>query len=140
MRGRGMLASVTTSAATLPRTRKLGDRLGDGILYGLTATAAVLGVLIVGAIVWRIAAGAWPAVKLFHLDFLWHNEWNPVTNQFGARDLMIGTILTSFGAMLLAAPLSIAIGLYLSELAPSSLRGLVGTLIEMLAAVPSVVV
>jgi phosphate transport system permease protein len=131
---------VTASAATLPRTRKRGDRLGDRILYGVTAAASLVGVLIVGAIVWRVAAGAWPAVKVFHLDFLWENEWNPVTNKFGARDLMIGTVVTAFGAMLLAAPLSIAIGLFLSELAPPSVRGPVGTLIEMLAAVPSVVV
>jgi phosphate transport system permease protein len=131
---------VTATAATLARTRKRGDRFGDAILYGLTAAASLVGVLIVGAIVWRVADGAWPAVKLFHLGFLWHNEWNPVTNRFGARDLIIGTVITSFGALLLAAPLSIAIGLFLSELAPASVRGPVGTLIEMLAAVPSVVV
>ena len=131
---------VTATAATLARTRKRGDRFGDGILYGLTAAASVVGVLIVGAIVWRVADGAWPAIKVFQLGFLWHNEWNPVTSRFGARDLILGTVITSFGAMLLAAPLSIAIGLFLSELAPSSVRGPVGTLIEMLAAVPSVVV
>ncbi len=131
---------MTSTAATLARTRKRGDRLGDGVLYALTAAASIVGVLIVGAIIWRVADGAWPAVKLFHLGFLWHNEWNPVTNRFGARDLILGTVVTSFGAMLLAAPLSIAIGLFLSELAPPSLRGPVGTLIEMLAAVPSVVV
>src|SRR5262249_55645741 len=97
-------------------------------------------VLAVAAIIWRIFDGAWPAFKVFHLDFLWTNTWNPVTSQFGARDLIIGTIVTSFGALLLAAPLSIAIGLFLSELAPPSVRGPIGTLIEMLAAVPSVVI
>jgi phosphate transport system permease protein len=131
---------VTATAATLARTRKRGDRLGDGALYGLTAAASLVGVLIVAAIVWRVAAGAWPAIKVFHLGFLWQNDWNPVTSHFGARDLILGTVITSFGAMLLAAPLSIAIGLFLSELAPSSVRGPIGTLIEMLAAVPSVVV
>ena len=114
--------------------------MGDVVLYGLTGAASLIGVLIVAAIVWRVADGAWPAIKAFHLGFLWHNDWNPVTNRFGARDLIIGTVVTSFGAMLLAAPLSIAIGLFLSELAPQRVRGPVGTLIEMLAAVPSVVV
>ena len=61
-------------------------------------------------------------------------------NQYGARDLIIGTVVTSFGAMLLAAPLSVAIGLFLSELAPPAIRTPIGTLIDMLAAVPSVVV
>ena len=79
-------------------------------------------------------------MKAFHVSFIWHNDWNAVTNQFGARDLIIGTVVTSFGAMLLAAPLSIAIGLFLSELAPPIVRGPIGTLIEMLAAVPSVVI
>jgi phosphate transport system permease protein len=124
----------------LRSTRGLGDRLGDRVLYGLTALASLIAVGAVAAIVWRVAAGAWPAIKVFHADFLWTNDWNPVTSQFGARDLIIGTIVTSFGAVLIAAPVSIAIGLFLSELAPPSVRGPIGTLIEMLAAVPSVVV
>jgi phosphate transport system permease protein len=139
-----MLATVEAAAApgsnVLRRTRRAGDRIGDSLLHGLTALASLVGVLIVFAIIWRVTDGAWPAIKAFHLSFLWHNEWNAVTSRFGARDLIIGTVVTSFGAMLLAAPLSIAIGLFLSELAPPSIRGPIGTLIEMLAAVPSVVV
>lgn len=109
------------------------------MLYALTAAAALAAVLVVAAIVWRVAAGAWPAVKAYQLAFLWHAQWNPVTSQFGARELIIGTLVTSFGAMVLAAPLSIGIGLFLSELAPPAVRAPIGTLIEMLAAVPSVV-
>src|SRR5690349_489784 len=138
-----MLARVEAAsipAGTLPRTRHRGDRVGDGLLYGLTALAAILGILVIAAIVWRVADGAWPAIRAYKLAFLWHDEWNAVTSKFGARDLIIGTLVTSFGAMLLAAPLSIAIGLFLSELAPPAVRGPVGTLIEMLAAVPSVVI
>jgi phosphate transport system permease protein len=133
-------AASVTSPGALRRTRGAGDRVGDRVLYGLTALAAAIGLVVVAAIVWRVADGAWPAIRVFHLDFLWNNEWNPVVNKFGARDLMIGTVVTSFGAVLLAAPLSIAIGLFLSELAPPAIRGSVGTLIEMLAAVPSVVI
>jgi len=133
-------AASVTAPEGLPRTRPFADRLGDRVLYGLTALAALISVATVAAIIWRVAAGAWPAIKVFHADFLWTNQWNPVTSQFGARDLIIGTIVTSFGAVLIAAPVSIAIGLFLSELAPPSVRGPVGTLIEMLAAVPSVVV
>jgi phosphate transport system permease protein len=132
-------ASVQNAPVGLHRTRRRGDRVGDGVLYGLTALASIVGLLVVAAIVWRVADGAWPAMRVFRLGFVWHNDFNPVTSKFGARDLIIGTVVTSFGAMLLAAPLSIAIGLFLSELAPPSLRGPVGTLIEMLAAVPSVV-
>jgi len=126
--------------AELPRTRRAGDRIGDGAFYALSALAALIGVVVVFAIVWRVADGAWPAIKLFHLSFIWHNEWNAPLNRYGARDLIIGTVVTSFGAMLLAGPLSIAIGLFLSELAPPAVRTPIATLIDMLAAVPSVVV
>jgi len=140
-----MLARVEAAsipAAPLPRTRRLGDRIGDGLLYGLTALAAILGVLVVFAIIWRVADGAWPAIKFFKLGFVYHNVWNVNLNggSFGARDLIIGTVVTSFGAMLLSGPISIAIGLFLSELAPPAVRAPVGTLIDMLAAVPSVVI
>src|SRR5947199_3115835 len=139
-----MLPRVEAASVTAPgglrSTRGVGDRLGDRVLYGLTALACLIGVLIVAAIAWRVADGAWPAIRTFHLAFIWHNEWNPVTSKFGARDLIIGTVVTSFGAVILAAPLSIAIGLFLSELAPPAVRGPIGTLVEMLAAVPSVVI
>jgi len=132
-------AATVPGEPVLRNTRGAGDRVGDGLLYGLTALASVLGLVVVAAIVWRVADGAWPAVKVFKLAFVWHDEWNPVTSKFGARDLLIGTVVTSFGAMLLAGPLAIAIALFLSELAPPSIRGPIGTLIDMLAAVPSVV-
>ena len=135
-----MEAASVPAASRLPRTRRPTDRIGDAALYGLTAFAAAVGLLIVAAIIWRVADGAWPAIRVFGIGFVWHNEFNPVTSKFGARDLIIGTVVTSFGAVLLAAPLSVAIGLFLSELAPPSVRGPVGTLIEMLAAVPSVVI
>jgi phosphate transport system permease protein len=131
---------LSLAGDALAPTRTLRDRGGDRVLAGLTAAAAGLCVLIVALIVWRVVDGAWPAIRAFHLGFLWHNVWNPVTSRFGARDFVIGTIVTSFGAVLLAGPLSIAIGLFLSELAPRSIRGPIGTLVEMLAAVPSVVV
>jgi phosphate transport system permease protein len=135
-----MEATTVPTPAGLRRTRRRGDRVGDGVLHALTAVAAVIGVAIVFAIIWRVADGAWPAIKAFKLHFLWATEWNAPLNKFGARDFIIGTVVTSFGAMLLAAPLSIAIGLFLSELAPRAIRGPVGTLVELLAAVPSVVV
>jgi phosphate transport system permease protein len=127
-------------ATPLRSTRKLGDRIGDGALAALTALAAALSVLVVAAIVWRVVDGAWPAIRAFHLAFVWHDGWNATTNVFGARDFVIGTLVTSFGAMLLSAPLSIAIALFLSELAPPAIRVPVGALVDMLAAVPSVVV
>jgi phosphate transport system permease protein len=138
-----MLARMEAGAApssSLLRTRHPFDRLGDGLLYGLTALAAFLALLTIAAIVWKVAEGAWPAVRHFGIGFVWSATWNPVTGVFGARWFIVGTLLTSFGAILLAAPLSIAIGLFLTELAPPAIRAPISSLVEMLAAVPSVVV
>ena len=139
----GKLAPVETAADppnVLRRTRHVADRIGDTALYILTGLAAVVAMLIIAAIIYKVVEGAWPAMRHFGIGFVWHKTWNPVTEVFGAREFIIGTLVTSFGALLLAAPLSIAIGLFLSELAPPAIRGPVGSLIEMLAAVPSVVI
>ena len=126
--------------SVLRRTRHLVDRVGDAALHTLAAAAAVLAMLIIAAIVWKVVEGAWPAIRHFGIGFVWHKPWNPVTEVFCAREFILGTLVTSFGALLIAAPLSIAIGLFLSELAPQAIRGPLGALIEMLAAVPSVVI
>jgi phosphate transport system permease protein len=136
---------VETAAAppnVLRRTRHVADRIGDATLYGLTGLAALIAMLIIAAIIWKVVDGAWPAVRHFGIGFVWHGTWNPVIGReaYGARNFIIGTLVTSFCAMLIAAPLSIAIGLFLSELAPNAIRGPIGSLVEMLAAVPSVVV
>jgi phosphate transport system permease protein len=134
------MAAVAAPSSGLRRTRRRLDRFGDLGLYALTAFASLLIMLIIAAIIWKVVEGAWPAIGHFGIGFVWHSTWNPVTGVFGAREFILGTVVTSFGAMLLAAPLSIAIGLFLSELAPPVIRGPIGALIQMLAAVPSVVI
>jgi phosphate transport system permease protein len=128
--------------AGLRRTRHFGDRLGDNALRGLTGAAAVIAMLVIAAIAWKVVDGSWPAIREFGLPFVWHGTWNPVFGHeaYGARNFIIGTLVTSFAAMVIAAPLSIAIGLFLTELAPPAIRAPIASLVEMLAAVPSVVV
>jgi phosphate transport system permease protein len=143
--GCGKLPRVEASAVpsdVLRRTRRITDRIGDKVLYVLTGVAAVVAMLIIAAIIYKIVEGAWPAMRHFGLSFVWHGTWNPVIGReaYGARNFIIGTLVTSGCAMLIAAPLSIAIGLFLSELAPNAIKGPIGSLVEMLAAVPSVVV
>src|SRR5579862_339193 len=137
-----MEAASVPEPSVLRRTRHLADRIGDSGLFGISGLAAALALFIIAAIIWRVADGAWPAIRHFGISFVWHGAWNPVIGReaYGARNFIIGTVVTSFGAILISAPLSIAIGLFLSELAPPSIRGPIGTLIDMLAAVPSVVV
>src|SRR5206468_1363776 len=103
--------------------------------------AAALGALVrVGLLVYKVFAEAWPAITHWGFGFLVHGVWDPNKQIFGALYFIYGTLLTSLFAVLIAGPISIAIGLYLSELAPRGIRGIVGSLVEMLAAVPSVVI
>ena len=137
-----MEAAAAASQSVLRRTRHVADRIGDNALRGLTGAAAILALLVIAAIIYKVVEGAWPAIRHFGLPFLWHGTWNPVIGRetYGARNFIIGTIVTSFGAILLSAPLSIAIGLFLTELAPNAIRAPIASMVEMLAAVPSVVV
>jgi phosphate transport system permease protein len=125
------------SAQPLPARRR---RLGDPILRGVTGAGALGCLVLVGLIVYEVFRLAWPAIGDLGLPFVWHRTWDPIHQHFGALDFIFGTVYTSFFALLIAGPISIAIGLYLSELAPRAVRGAVGTLVEMLAAVPSVVI
>jgi phosphate transport system permease protein len=121
-------------------TRSIGDRFGDLSLYGLTAGAAFAAVALVGLLVYELIHQSRPAIEKFGLGFVTSRAWDPVKNEFGALDFIWGTLYTSAIAVLLAAPLSIAIALFLSELAPRGVRDVLGALIEMLAAIPSVVI
>lgn len=119
--------------------RRLGDRIGDAAIYALTAAAAAAALAVLIAITWKVFQLAWPAISKYGLGFLTHQGWDTIHNDFGALDLIWGTAITSFGALLIAAPVSIAIGLYLSELAPRGVRTVIASLVELLAAIPSVV-
>jgi phosphate transport system permease protein len=131
--------SAVPSSQALPTRRRLGDRFGDLALHLLTGFAAAGAVALLVAIAWKIFDIAWPAISKFGLGFVTHQGWDVAKNQFAALDFIWGTAITSFLALLIATPISIAIGLYLSELAPRGLRSLVASLVELLAAIPSVV-
>jgi phosphate transport system permease protein len=126
-------------AGALKSRRSLADRAGDFSFRWITAGAAVGAVALIALIIYKVVDGARPAISMFGVGFIWHQTWNAVTNQFGALDFLLTTIYVTGAAVLIAAPVAIAIGLYLSELAPRGVRGVVGTLVEMLAAIPSVV-
>lgn len=96
----------------------------------------------VGALVfsaYEIVDHARPAISKFGLGFLFSTEWLPNFGVFGAGTLLYGTLVSSFFALLIGAPIAIAIGLYLSLLAPKGVRGAISPLVEMLAAIPSVI-
>ena len=94
----------------LASRRRLIDRIGDTALHLLTGAAALFSIVISAAIAYGCIYGAWPAIQAFGLPFVWHQDWNPVTNEFGALAFLYGTAVTSFAAVLIAGPLAIAIG------------------------------
>jgi phosphate transport system permease protein len=128
--------------ASRPRSgdrRRSLDRLGDGVLSGVCALAALLAIAVLLTIGYQIVHGASPAISKLGLGFVTDTEWQPTFGVFGAGTLLFGTAVSSFFALLLGAPIAISIGLYLSLLAPKGLRILISPLVEMLAAIPSVI-
>ena len=112
-----------------------GDRVFRTLL---TAAAAVLPVLL-GFLVLELWGGSRLAIERFGLDFVTSTTWDPVAEEFGARPLIFGTLLSSLVALCIAVPLSLGVAIYLTEFAPKGLRQPVAFLISLLAAIPSVV-
>lgn len=119
------------------RWRRLNT--GDLLFRKLTATAAAVVLVLIGALVLALAVGAAPAWHAFGFPFLVTENWNPVTQEFGALAPIYGTLVTSTIALLVAVPVGFAIGLYLTELCPRRLRPSIGIAIELLAGIPSII-
>jgi phosphate transport system permease protein len=135
------VAAVSAFPATqaLAGKRRLRDRLGDRLLFLLTLLASLIAIVAMIAIAYKVFHGAWLAISKYGLGFLTSSAWDVNKAAFGALPGLYGTAITSFFALLIAGPLAIAIALFLSELAPRAVRGVIGPLVEMLAAIPSVV-
>lgn len=132
-------ATPPVSALLAGKGRGIVDRFGDRALYVLTLAAALLSVAIVLGLAYKIVDEASSAFSTFGFGFLTSSDFDPVKGNFGAADFIYGTVVSSFGALLLATPISIAIALFLTELAPRSSRTAIGTLVELLAGIPSVI-
>ncbi len=124
-----------TAAQLMPAPSKLGDIFGKW----LTRTMAFSIFALIALIVVSLVIGALPTLKQFGLGFITGSSWNPVTEKFGALPFIYGTLLSSLIALLIAVPLSVASAVYLTELAPLWIRQPLTSLIEMLAAIPSVI-
>ena len=109
-------------------------------LFALAAQSAAwvtLGLLF--GIIVSLVIGAWPAIREFGLGFLFSTDWDPVEDKYGGLVMIYGTLMTSFIALLIAVPVSFGIALFLTELSPAWLKRPLGTAIELLAAIPSIV-
>jgi len=128
-----MVSSPGTGPALHGRNR--GDRMYRGIVTGL----ALLLPLLLATIVVELFISSLPAIKKFGLGFLWTSVWDPVAEIYGAAPMIFGTLVSSLLGLLIAVPLSLGVAIFLTEFAPKWMRQPVAFLVELLAAVPSVV-
>ncbi|MEP6943735.1 MAG: phosphate ABC transporter permease subunit PstC [Betaproteobacteria bacterium] len=121
-----------------PRSITSG-RWQDALFERTTMFFALLVLLLLAAILGSLVYGALPALEKFGPSFFFTNAWNPVTKQFGALAPIYGTLVTSGIALLIGIPVSFGIALFLTEMCPPMLKRPLGTAVELLAAIPSII-
>jgi phosphate transport system permease protein len=128
--------SAARGAAPVPGPReRAGDRLFRMTLTGLSGIILLLAL----ALAWQLGSSSRETWKTFGPSFLWHTTWDPVSGVFGALPFLFGTAVTSLAALLIAVPLGVGSAVFLTELAPPRLAEALCFVIELLAAVPSVI-
>ena len=133
--GAGMIESK--HVVMHPAMRK--QRMQDFIFHKVTMMFALSVLLVLVGIIISLMMGAWPALKEFGPAFITTVEWDPVNDKYGALIAIVGTLSTSFIALLIAFPVSFGIALFLTEICPVWLRRPMGTAVELLAGVPSII-
>ncbi|HAZ08796.1 MAG TPA: phosphate ABC transporter permease subunit PstC, partial [Elusimicrobia bacterium] len=131
-----MVTAVFDRARRVPGSR---ERAGD-LLFRLTISG-VAGIILLaaGALAWQLARESASTWKSFGLAFLWTSTWDPVSDVFGVLPFLYGTAVSSLLALLIAVPLGVGAAIFLTELAPKRLADILMFAIELLAAVPSVI-
>ena len=125
----------SASMQSIARRQRLQDVVFHRItqVFSLLVLAALMGIII------SLFINAWPAFQRFGVQFIWHVEWDVVNEDFGAAIAIVGTLASAGIALLIAVPLAFGIALFLTETCPTWLRRPLGTAIELLAAVPSII-
>jgi phosphate transport system permease protein len=125
--------------AKMPGHHQQNVQLQDMLFRSVARFFAFAVLLILLAIIASLIYGSLPAMRKFGFGFVLSAEWNPVTEQFGALVPIVGTVVTSAIALLIGVPVSFGIALFLTELSPNWLKRPLGTAIELLAAIPSII-
>ena len=114
-------------------------RLRDVVFHGLTLSAAVGVLILLGGVILALILGSIPSIKAFGFGFITSQTWNPVTDQYGALPSIYGTLVTSAIAMIFAVPVGLGIAIFLTELSPPKLKRPIGIAVELLAGIPSII-
>jgi phosphate transport system permease protein len=131
-------SSQTAPKAAGPKSKPRGGAL-DPIFEWLCLGSATLLLLALFGVIGTLVVGGWPAFHKFGFKFFVISSWNPVTEVYGAAGPIVGTLITSFLALLMALPVAFGIAVFLVEFCPSVLRRPIGTAVELLAGIPSIV-
>jgi phosphate transport system permease protein len=115
------------------------QRIQDFLFHKTTFVFALSVLLVLAGLIASLMIGAWPAFKEFGPAFITTVEWDPVNDKYGALIAIVGTLATSFIALAIAFPLSFGIAVFLTEICPAPLRRPLGTAVELLAGVPSII-
>ena len=139
-----ILNDLTTAPHTITRDPKadkprVGSALADAMFRHVTRLAAISVFSVLAAILLSLLVGSGQSLMKFGAAFIFNPEWDPVKEEFGALIPIIGTLATAAIAMLIAVPVSFGIALFLTELSPPWLKRPLGTAIELLAAIPSII-
>lgn len=120
-------------------TRSARAGAGDKLFQHLTQSFVWLVLAVLGAIIVVLFVGGWPALSTFGLDFFTSSVWNPQTGRFGAASAILGTLVTSLIAIVLAVPISFGIAVFVTEIAPRWVKRPIGIAVELLAGIPSII-
>src|SRR5437870_1435805 len=130
---------ISAVSKSIPDANLRNQHRLDFLFRLATRSFAFLVLLLLAGIIVSLVAGSLPALRAFGPGFVTSPQWNPVTEQFGALVPIVGTLVTSFIALIIGIPVSFGIALFLTELSPVWLRRPLGTAIELLAAIPSII-
>ncbi|WP_082807028.1 phosphate ABC transporter permease subunit PstC [Collimonas pratensis] len=115
------------------------QRIQDFLFHKVTLLFSLIVLFVLMGIIVCLAIGAWPVFREFGPSFITTVEWDPVNDHYGAMIAIVGTLVTSFIALVIAFPVSFGIALFLTEICPAKLRRPLGTAVELLAGVPSII-
>ncbi len=116
-----------------------GANVGDRVYRSVLTTLALGLPLFLVTLLGQLVVSSWPSIRQFGARFLWSSVWDPVAGVFGAAPMIFGTLVSSLLALVIAVPLALGVAIYLTEFSPKWLRQPVAFLVELLAAIPSVV-
>ena len=133
------MAAETVVVGRVGVSSRRGGVIGDVVFRSLTFLFAALVLLILGGVIVALLDGALPAFRTFGLAFVVSEVWNPVTEKFGALAPIYGTLVTSAIAMLVGIPVAFGVAMFITEICPLWLKRPLATMIELLAAIPSII-